>query len=350
MGSFFMDFGDIFSSVSKMFAPKVQAAAPAVYDYGFPTTGFSIDEMSNPKVANPYLNADQVVSTILPAHPEYIARAEKCFGVTIDPPSYDITSWQASTPEYKSSDLLSDDCRDSSSDWLQTRFYIFDTQTMEAAGCYNGDVSDDMAAQACSDIGFAASSTAPSDTTTGTGGAVATGTNVELAQKILNYQKEGKYNCDNPGDCADLQKIVNGQSLAGSNGCIAKTLDSRVLKLIIYVIENGNFKVGTYALCGDHSSDGPNGHSGGLAVDFSTVNGVAVVANSPQARTNTLQLATFLNRLSGELKLRQLITAGYGGKFDQAFLDLELPSSATFGGTGASSTNADHTNHIHAGY
>lgn len=197
------------------------------------------------------------------------------------------------------------------------------------------------------------STTTSSGGTTTPTGSVDEGTNAQLAQKILDYQKTGQYHCDNSGDCSDLQKMANGQSLktgspGGSPYCGVDTLDARVLQLLLYVIEVGKFKVGTFALCGDHHDDGPHGHTGGLAVDFSSVNGVSVNTNSAQARTNTLQLAQFLNGLRGKLAPRQLITAGYGGVYDNAFLALEIPNSDYYGGKGGD--NADHLNHIHTGY
>lgn len=350
MGGGLFNFSHMFSSMAHIFSPRA-LAAPAPYDYGFPAIGFSAGDMSNPLVSNPYQNADQVVNSILPTHADYIKRAQKCFGVIIDPKTYDITSWQGGVPQYNKDGMESGDCTSSSSDWLQTRFYIFDTQTAESAACYQGDE------QSCSDVGFNNGTTASSPPTqTGTtsgSGTVETGTNAELAKKILAFKSTGEYNCDSLGDCADLEKTAAGQSIKASSGgnvCQATSFDPRVLQLILYVIEVGKFKIGTSALCGDHHDDGPNGHSGGRAVDFSTVNGLAVNINSAEARTNALDLATFVHNISGTLAPRQLITAGYGNQFDQAFLSLEIPDSATFGGTGAKSTNADHRNHIHAGY
>lgn len=76
------------------------------------------------------------------------------------------------------------------------------------------------------------------------------------------------------------------------------------------------------------------------------MDGVAVVAAN--AKPTTLKLAQFLNSISGELRPRQLITAGYGNKYDNDLLALEIPDSAFYGGKGGD--NADHRNHIHTGY
>jgi hypothetical protein len=61
MGSMFLNFGHIFARVPTLFASTAHAASAEPYDYGFPTYGFSQDEMSDPTVENPYENACYVV-------------------------------------------------------------------------------------------------------------------------------------------------------------------------------------------------------------------------------------------------------------------------------------------------
>lgn len=165
VASALLNFSHIFASIPKIFTPAAHAAS-APYDYGFPQYGFSVGEMNNSTVSNPYKNADEVVNSILPAHPDYIQRIQDCFGATIDPNTYDITSFDLNpidpthphpgeqnfwaspgSPDFNSS------CTDTSPAWMQVRFYVFDTQTMESTACYLGDPSDTQSAQACSDIG-----------------------------------------------------------------------------------------------------------------------------------------------------------------------------------------------------
>lgn len=196
----------------------------------------------------------------------------------------------------------------------------------------------------------------------GPGGPLPDGTNAELAKKILSYRASGKYSCDNSGDCADLERVANNQSLQGVGNCLADTLNPKVLKAILYSIEGGGFKVGTYALCSDHPPCGnTRGHCGGNAVDFSSVNGVSIGTRSTQSRTNALALAKFLSGQQGALQPRQLITAGYGpngnpANYDDAFLSLEIPNSAWYGGkcsgpySSSGCVNIGHINHIHLGY
>jgi hypothetical protein len=391
MGSMFLNFGHVFARIPNLFASSAHAASAVPYDYGFPTYGFSQDEMNDPTVENPYENACYVVGChdlalnnaapspissskhpiIIAAAPaatkkiniagifedtanqqKYTDKAKKCFGVDVVQDSngrWNVTDSGGDPPNpYDDNYEKKNNCDDTSdTNWTRVRFFIYDTESMTSMACYAGPSDDQDTTQACSDIGFDETNASSGDSSSTGGGPVAQGTSAELAKKLLDYQSSGKYHCDNAGDCRDLQKVVNGQSLAGSDGCQAQTIDPKVLKLLLYMIENGNFKLGTYALCGDHGFDSPRGHSGGFSVDISSVNGVAV--NQPNAKAETLKAAKFIHGLSGELKPRQLITAGYGNTiYDDDLLNLEIPSSATFGGKGG--TNAEHRNHIHAGY
>jgi lysophospholipase L1-like esterase len=139
-------FGNVFSSMSAILTPKTYATDPLYYDYGFSEIGFSIEEMNNLEVKNPYKNADDVVTKILPAHTDFIDRASKCFGVTIDSGTYDITSFQTNMPKYD--DTHDASCIDKDVNWLKVRFYIFDTQNIESVACYEGEEN------ACADVGF----------------------------------------------------------------------------------------------------------------------------------------------------------------------------------------------------
>lgn len=188
----------------------------------------------------------------------------------------------------------------------------------------------------------------------GSSGSVDQGSASQLAQKLLDYKKTGRYNCDNPGDCTDLQKVVSGQSLAGSSGCQAKTLDPRVIQLLLYLIESGNFKVGTYAMCGDHSFDSPRGHSGGFAVDISSVNGVAINQDTQAAATQGVAMDKFLNNLPTALQLNQQISYGYGNHPYQPMADLQQADGKLCTSSCVSfytlAVEQEHENHIHAGF
>ncbi|HVS78855.1 MAG TPA: phage tail tip lysozyme [Candidatus Saccharimonadales bacterium] len=193
---------------------------------------------------------------------------------------------------------------------------------------------------------------------TGTGsGPVDEGTNAQLAQKLLNYRKTGQYQCDNPGDCTDLEYMVEGKALSSepNTACKVDTLDSRVLKLLLYLIENGGFKIGTFAMCGDHSDDGLGGHSGGLAVDISTVDGANLGLDTSDAGAEGLKMDQFLNSsLPTALKLDQQISWGYGGHYDAAMAATQQYNGQLCGSSCVTiytqAIEDEHTNHIHAGY
>lgn len=154
----FLNFGDTLVSLPKNLATSTVGAAGSedVYDYGFKDAGFSDAEMSNAEIKDPYKNACIVVGSeqanckgdkydgILqgPLGQLYMDNAKKCFGINLDVDG-NITS-EAEPPTSKAIA----ECHDGSLDWLRVRFYIFDTQLMEANGCFNGDD------QSCQDVNF----------------------------------------------------------------------------------------------------------------------------------------------------------------------------------------------------
>jgi len=391
MGSMLLNVKGVFSSIANLFGGHAHAAASTGYNYGFPTYGFSQADMTNPAYANPYSNACYVVgcseetqpngsqpivgfltgSSVdgAPASPTgqaYITRAEQCFGVLISQATvqtdsgpqtqWDVTSSSGDLPNPYDSSKYPNNCADlSDQNWTRLRFFILDTETMNSMGCYAGDGT------ACTDIGFDSASDVSSDSTNTTNsgsGAIDQGTGSELAQKILNYRSTGQYNCDNPGDCVDLQKVANGQSIQNEDDktnawCEAQTLDPRVLKLILYMIENG-YKIGTTALCGDHGFDSSGGHSGGFAVDIGSINGLALSQDSPAVAAIGVQMDKFLNNLPSDIKLDQQISYGYGEHYYAPMAALQQAQGKLCQDTCVSfytqSVEDEHTNHIHAGF
>jgi hypothetical protein len=165
-------FSSIFSGIAH--------ATPQPWDYGFPMMAFSDNEMDNASTSNPYANGDAVANLLdnngKNGEPDYISLADKCFGDTLQQISVPDPSgsgsdqvWDAQfgtdpvniySADYKSIESSCNSTTDQ--DWLKIRFFIFDTQNMKAADCYNGD--DQM----CSEMGFnngvsggAATTTAP---------------------------------------------------------------------------------------------------------------------------------------------------------------------------------------------
>ncbi|HEU5005101.1 MAG TPA: hypothetical protein VFT49_03400 [Candidatus Saccharimonadales bacterium] len=380
MGSAMLNIGHIFGSIGSLFSPKAQAASAVPYDYGFPIYGFSASELNDSRFENPYQNAcyvvggckdpdtGQPISGFLSVDPgtgqpspedPYLKKATACFDVKIAPDANgnwavtSLTSDENNKFEVYNKNKYPADCANPTgldpTNWQRLRFFILDEETADSMGCYAGDT------QGCTNIGANANDISSSGSGSGATGSTDTGDNSQLAQKILDYRSTGQYKCDNPGDCTDLQKVASNQSIAGSDGCKAQNLDPKVLQLILYLIEVGNFKIGTYALCGDHSFDSLGGHSGGHAVDIDSINGVFVNNDSAQAKSLTLGLDQYLNNnLPSDLNIKQLISFGYGNHQDsdlqaQQRANGQLCTSSCLGFYGIS-TELEHMNHVHVGF
>lgn len=124
------------------------AAAASSYDYGFPEFGFSESELNNKDFDNPFTNSDRAMGILQGSNGDkYISRAKKCFGVNLTKDNSPITS-EGSVPHYTDAMKNDSGCSDTSSDWTSIRFYIFDTQMMEAQACYEGG------SDSCTNIGF----------------------------------------------------------------------------------------------------------------------------------------------------------------------------------------------------
>jgi len=360
----FMNIGSMLPHAFSAFIPKAHAANKP-YNWGFSKVGIPSEVMNDSNMENPYDNADQVAKVLdasctnsdgtTDSSCDPISKAKTCFGVDVNKDSgeWDATPTEPVNPN--SDEYASANCGDtgnSNSNWKRMILFVFDTSTMKAAACYDGDD------QACKDVGYSSGTSggnastpdATSSSDSSTGGTVASGSGKELAKKILSLKDAGKVTCDD-GTCADIQSVANGQDLAVGQGCkYTKTLDPKVLKLILYVVDAGNFTIRISALCSNHHDDGPNGHSGGKAMDIASVNGVRV--DSPDGREPTLKMAKFLSGLQGELRPRQLITDGYANQHDGAFTALEINGSSTGSAAAAAfaGDNPAHRNHIHVGY
>ena len=164
------------------------------------------------------------------------------------------------------------------------------------------------------------------------------------AKTLLELNKAGHYHADNPADLTQIELTAAGKPVWSAQGKYVH-LDPRVLQLLVWLIEDKHFKIGTYALCTDHGNDGPNGHAGGKAVDISSVNGVAV--SSPGGKALTLELAKLLHGgTPAALHPWQLICDGYGYQHDAAISACTIPNAGFYGYT----TMSEHRNHIHVGY
>ena len=168
-----------------------------------------------------------------------------------------------------------------------------------------------------------------------------TGDAAANAQKLLQFQAQGKYHADNPGDLSDIQATAAGRPVHSQSGAMVR-IDPRVMQILVHLIDNGH-TIGTFAICSDHHDDGPHGHAGGFAVDISTIDGHSVA--SPSARAAVIQLDKELHHAGG-LTPRQLITGGVGNVIDQTIEGFTIPDPGFYGPV----TMQEHTNHVHVGY
>jgi hypothetical protein len=177
------------------------------------------------------------------------------------------------------------------------------------------------------------------------------------AKKLLYYKKQGKYNCDNPEDCTDLELMAKGKSISCNvnkcdtyQACHVDALDNRVLDLLDYLIRKGD-SIGTMALCRSHSLTS-GVHDDGLAVDISSVDGRSL--KNPNSRDDTLRVLKEISKFEYYLAPRQIISGGVAFRHDYAFTPYNRASPGVNGAMAANSFGPglmnEHRNHIHVGY
>lgn len=160
-------FGSLIHSLSSLIARPSLAAGtvPLENVYGFPEYGFSDTEMQ--EVGSPLANSVQAATILdnncinsdgsVNTSCDYIQRAQNCFHVSIDATKnpdgtnqWDVQVGSTPVDPYVTSGqgAYPSNCTDDTdSNWLSIRFFIFDTETMKAMGCYSGLTS-------CSDFGY----------------------------------------------------------------------------------------------------------------------------------------------------------------------------------------------------
>lgn len=158
-----LNFGSTIASIpTNLFTNKVQAAVS--YDYGFPKVQVPTSILDNPKLQNPYENGCIVVGSekagctesnhggILQGDngEEYIERAQKCFGDTINKDTGDV---QFGTKAPTLDDIKDPACKDDNLDWQRIVAHINFTQTIESYACRYGNH------QACTNVLFDGAST-----------------------------------------------------------------------------------------------------------------------------------------------------------------------------------------------
>jgi hypothetical protein len=164
----------------------------------------------------------------------------------------------------------------------------------------------------------------------------------QAALELLQLRELGRYRADNPGDLRDLQATADGKHVWSQGGYYVM-LDPRPLRLLVWLIRMHGYRLGTFALCSDHHFDGQHGHSGGLAVDISSINDIALASDAAHGLARAVA-STIRN--SSNARPWQLITAGTGYVWHTDLEGLCIPSASFYGWT----TLSEHRNHIHVGY
>lgn len=273
----FTKFGSILTNMpNTLFATSHVSAAAKPYDYGFPAYGFSVAELNNPLVENPLQNANHAADLLDGAGGnDLIKKANDCFGVTIGKTNnaWNVTGGDSTTEAY-GKDYQTKGCDDQSSDWLSLRFFIFDTETMNAAACYEGDD------QACGDSGFGAPSL---DTVNNTGtSSPTTGTTKELAQQLLS---NNKISFTTPEAKQAVQDAAAGKPSAIEARCgtgkSSAMLSPTLLGVLLTLAKTHTIGIG-YLTNGCHSSG--SAHYDGRAVDLNLVDNFKATGVEPEDR------------------------------------------------------------------
>ena len=265
------DIGSLIPSVFSTLTPKVSAAGTS-YDWGFPKYGIPANILNDANTEDPYDNADKVAAILdSTAGQGYIDKAGTCFGVNIskDTGQWDVTPTSPINPNDEA--YVSADCSNvSDSNWKRTIMFIFDTRTMKATACFQGDDSS------CDYSGFGGGSA--SGASTGTPTSLPTGSAQDLAKQLLPYLSSGKISCNGQAsNCPDIQKTATAQSIKGG-ACFVDALDPQVLGILLTLAQKGHTFV-LSALCTDHSSNPTSKHHYGKAADFNIIDSVFIGPN-----------------------------------------------------------------------
>lgn len=144
--------GNMAPSLLSSMLPKASAQAEEPYNWGFSRYGIPSRLMNDPALEDPYENAKEVTK-LLKENDEYADRAKRCFGVDISSGQYGLDAVATEEVVPVSDEYMDADCEHTDdSSWRRIIMFVFDTRTVTAAQCYEGDN------QACSNLGVQQSS------------------------------------------------------------------------------------------------------------------------------------------------------------------------------------------------
>jgi hypothetical protein len=260
------------ATITSVFSPLAHAATNQPYDWGFPQYIIPDSIINNPTYADPYANADEVAAVldleVANDATAYIPKAKTCFGVTI---SKDPSGWNAVASDDVNPngvDYLAANCGDLSDEtWQRVILFIFDTRTMAATACYQGD------AKACTDIGTGdaapdPTTTPPASTATGSPTTCPTGTDAGTGDGYQNGQLVKVTLCTVQGKPLNVQiaaqvtsMLVEGRAVGLQSGSGFRTMAEQQYLYNCYLTKSCNG--GNLA-----AKPGYSNHQMGLAMDF----------------------------------------------------------------------------------
>lgn len=292
----FFNIGSTFFGFFSSLAPKVHADEEP-YDFGFPKYGFSDEDLNNPALEDPYDNAERAAQ-LLTNNANYIERAKACFGVDITQGSQgwqvDVVDTEGGDPEKEvlpsTTKYEEANCAEDNLDWLRIRMFIFDSRTMQAYSCYDGDD------EACASMNIDETADAGSDSTGETGGTLPSGNAQDLAKKLKKYIDNGTISCNGGqgSNCPDILKTASGESIKNAS-CYVDALDPNLLGMILKLVESGH-KFVFSAICSDHPSNPNSLHHHGRAIDFNYIDGTFIGPSDVPWDNAKLNAAQKLNK------------------------------------------------------
>lgn len=261
----FVNAGSSLPRVFSSLIPNATAASGTNIDWGFPAFGIPLSVLNDPNLADPYANADvlaQVLAKDDSTSDKLKDRAARCFGVDL---TESADGWDVIIKDDpvnpNSEDYLKGDC-DNLDDynWRRTILFVFDTNTIKAVSCYDGDDA------ACSDLSVNTGGSSGSSSS-----AEVSGDAQSLAQEILendNIDISASNFCRYCEE--DIKNTADGKPAYGN-----VTLDINILK---FLVDAGKqMKVDVNSITGEgcgHASNtcksagGRSMHYEGKAVDL----------------------------------------------------------------------------------
>jgi len=253
----------VFGNLFKSFSPNLLAESQP-YDYGVDKFGFSLEELDNTSVENPFENAEYIETKLEELNEKY---GIKCFGTTIDPSTGAVQYQKAPRYDQLEKDKGTCGVENKDPDFLKYRFYLVDTISAKTIECY-----ESIREESCTELGLETSSD-PNQTTTNSG--TVSGDAKTLANTILQNSKITK----NGPAKTQLESIASGAGPCPSVNGGQYSINDELLRVIATLGQNYSFTISSLHRGCTNSNVGAgraSRHWQGKAVDITGVNGVSM--------------------------------------------------------------------------